>query len=433
MRQDTLAKQIIQMTCRVAFLIACASLASRGILSRNPRLETVHAAGHGFQGPVGRNYGWARLGDILGPTPRDGVNKWLTWSTKCDYLGNRNGLPLQSQMNLSPDCSAVRQTNIQGVLRSAEPSKQEPTAIQHFASVFFNDIAARAVITRGLNLNLGQSSPPAASRTNPAAITPFDDRSVIVKAIWEVVNQEGTSWPLNVYDPQNIMVDKVNADGTPSKLKQVEDWKTRIYLNPSVPASCPFKTRTYIALNVSVPLGCFVYQYVPASVTGDMLIATRGRVLRYPYLLVLVGIHVARKEAGHWIWSTFWWTNRPDGDAAHFAGQPASLPAQYLQFAMDTTAAGGAVVYNPYQEGPQGEGAARSNCANCHSVAAYQKTLKPLPPWIGLHSTMVPANYWQDTISTDSVWSIATARDTTRDLFGPTSLFELSKSVTGHK
>ena len=397
----------------------------------------VSAASFAYQVPAtGRDYGWGQLSQVLGPTQDDGQNKWLTWSTKCELGFDAAKLfPAGSQINLSRYCATVRAAHLEGALRSAERSQQEPNAIRHLASVFYNDKAAEHIIQSGLNLpNDGSSAAPQAESGNASTISRFDDDSIIVKATWEIVSKDKGAWPLRIYDPEAVQIDKSNPDGTPSSLLQVENWTTKIYLNQSDKNPCPETTPGLrdIEPGVTLSINCFVNQYVPnPPPLGIQHIASRGNAGKYPYYLVLVGLHVAHKESGRWNWTTFWWTNRPHYfDNTYFSGnRPSDLPPQYIRFVMNTTAAGEAVVFNPYQEGPEGRGAASSNCQVCHSLAAYKKDQAQIPAGLGLSAAGLPAGYWDDAIATDSIWSIATARNTAPGPFGQNLLLARLKRL----
>jgi hypothetical protein len=315
----------------------------------------------------------------------------------------------------------------------------------HLASVLFNSVAARSILKNRWSLPTAVGTDrlaPVAGKTS--AITGFTVGSTSVKAIWEVVSNEGTvqkpQWPFRVYDPTKVML-QLDAQQRPTQgLMPVEGdtkgtgWSTKLFLD-TADKSCPFAKNAPpedIQLGQSVPIGCFVFHELTDATVGDTVVVGHSESPRY--YLVLAGLHVARKEQSGWTWTTFWWTNRPSAEAAHFDGQAQNLPnvpLQYLHYAMDTSVAHPGPIYNPYQEGTEGPSGTLSSCAGCHSYAAIRidpNTAKVLDtrPDFGLPGGNLPSDYFSGSITTDLSWTIATARNPRSD----PGMMEILKNAT---
>jgi hypothetical protein len=385
-------------------------------------------------GPQGRQYGWERLHEVLSP---DGAAlTWEDWSTKCDLAP---GIPVDlagnSQIILYRNCPVGNPSSLRNDVKSAEYSPQSANN-PHLASVLFNSVAARSVLKNRLGLPVaGARDPltPVAGKT--VAMPGFDVNSVAVKAIWEVVNNEGTDedpiFPFRVYDASNVMWQLDSQQQPTHQLMPVEGdtkgsgWSTKVFLDTGAVA-CPFArgvAPSDIELGQKVPIDCFVHYKVTDATLGAGTVKAVGHSWSGPRYFILAGLHVARKESTGWTWTTFWWTNRPSADAAHFDGQTQNLPniaAQYLHFAMDTSVAHSGPIYNPYQEGPEGANGTISNCAQCHAYAAIRIDSKgdhvDTQANFGLPGGNLPGDYFTlGSITTDMSWTVATARDFLHD------------------
>ena len=304
----------------------------------------------------------------------------------------------------------------------------------HLASVFYNPVATNSIINNGLSLPPSLPDPLAAVPGQTLAIKPFETGSVVVKAIWEVVQQDSTqNWPVAIYDPQSPALVKSGgapsdfllpptaskdgqglAWGQPSNIVNIDIQKTDNCndANGKFLGVIPLGTTA-----PTIPLGCFHFiKVTPKTPEADFVRKTVQGALSTTgdYYLLLVGMHVAKKEASGWTWTTFWWTNRPDFDGgAPFSEQPSDLPISYRHFAMNTTVSGQPIVYNPYLEGQESPNGTQSNCAFCHSKASIvlnQDT--SVTSALGAGPAR-PGN----SRSTDFMWSIAAARDKAPDYF----------------
>ena len=93
--------------------------------------------------------------------------------------------------------------------------------------------------------------------------------------------------------------------------------------------------------------------------------------------LVLLAMHLTTREIPDWIWTTYWWHDRPD--AGPFAAdRPAAVAGVWRNYLMDVAysaatpaEADGApnIAFNPYLE--TFAAGTRSNCMACHQGAVW--------------------------------------------------------------
>lgn len=417
---------VVVPICMVLYSACCLRgvvTASRGQGAEAARTPYVDA------NEMGRAYGWNRLRDVLSPDGQE--PDWRSWSTKCYVAPDVASQAAHNKLiNLSPSCAVLLDSPRPDGLMDAGVTPQNSNA-SPLASVLFNSKAALSILNGGWSLPHSGPDPLIQKIGQAPSVGTFSQGSIIVKAIWEVVNQSGGKWPLRVFDPAHINW-AGSTQGTPNaELVDVEGqngsggWNSQIYIDTS-DKTCPFTQQSLskdIELGDTVPLSCFVAAKVNDATVGIGSLKVVGHSVSPTYYLVLVGLHVARKESSGWTWTTFWWTNRPSSDSAHFDGQNLllpMLPVQYGHFAMNSTVAQIGPVYNPYLEGPEGPGGAISNCAHCHSLAAVRLNVPSgkvidTDPDLGLPSGHPPADYLSNSITTDSIWSVATARNTMSD------------------
>lgn len=396
-----------------------------------PLLMVVGAAArHESAGPrapqptvpvAGRAAGWQRLQEVLAP---DGAEQnWQWWSNKCYAPPDALSGVSDPRMTFNKNCEILILRTGNSARRAALGSPQAP-GVPQLASVLFNKTAAQFIMNNRLSLPLpGKPDPLQPVVGQELSIPDFPSTSTIVKAIWELVWNEGTRrhpiWKLRVYDPTRInwandqvsqQLARVHPPGEPG-------WTTQLTLNTAQQSSCPFgdgKAPADLALDTTVPLGCFVHFYMDDKTPGALEVRTLTDCPEcLPAWGVLVGLHIAHREDDHWTWTTLWWTNNPSKDQDHFADQASILPglkAQYTHFAMNTSYANSGPLYNPYLEGTESNGT-QSVCANCHALAAI-RLYTDTQPEIGLPLPgQVPADYFANSRTTDHVWTIAAARN----------------------
>lgn len=383
-------------------------------------------------GADSRRYGWCRLKEVLTSDEAHGLTPWYDWSTKCytapDPAGSRVG---DGRVFLSRLCKALGlNPPVRPQLSSAMLTKRQNLGTDtHLASVFYNPVATDSIINNGLSLPSSPPDPLAPVQGQTLAIKPFDTGSVVVKAIWEVVQQNSTqNWPVAIYDPQNPAF--VKSGGAPAEFllpptasQNGQGWPTIVDVDIQKTDDCNDPRGNVLGViplgstAPTIPLGCFHFiKVTPKTPEADFVRTTvQGSLVSSgDYYLLLVGMHVAKKEASGWTWTTFWWTNRPDfSGGAAFSEQPSDLPVPYKHFAMNTTVSGQHSVYNPYLEGPESPNGTQSNCAFCHSKASIVINQDTSATSALGGSPARPGN----SRSTDFMWSIAAARDKAPDYF----------------
>lgn len=414
---------------------ACQTEPTRGTAEDQAWLEgALSDADHGRTKL--RCHGWRLLQEVIGQPTANGLPTWMTWSTKCST----------PSMNLLLNCDEIRHssTALSPVLLSATqpfqllavgPTNSAPGASSdnllptaNLASVFYNPDAVQSIVTNKLGLPSGSVARRSTgldglltAYKTTGAVPSFDSRSLVIKSIWEVVereNDKSDEATIQVFDNEHRPDTENNSYG------RVDAWNTFLYVDlqkTGCPSSADPNEAVEYKLKQHIPLGCFVY--VPVG-PQDADEADRVDGVNPPaspsYYLVLVGIHIASKEVPDWSWNTFWWTNRPSKDASHAEGLPTTLPIQYKYFVMDTTLTGAAgkplqdspSCFNPYLEGTK-NGGISTNCAYCHSLAA-DRVGHDLDPHIlmgGKPPVFRAANELEGAVTTDFIWSIATARD----------------------
>jgi len=213
-------------------------------------------------------------------------------------------------------------------------------------------------------------------------ITPFPDRSIIVKAFWLRIDQSGKSIPT----PKRSFADQqacVAANNCPTT--SVKPAKANEPCNLPAAPGTPVLTSCFY----NVPVTKENRDQITFSMTADV-----GDVL------VLVGLHVITKEMSDWVWSTFWWSPNPsdptygsdrwDEQFIHGAwrnylmdttlsmetpwekeAEPSSFTGTRSCISSDSPKA--KIAFNPYLEGNLPNFGALSNCMNCHKQATFPR------------------------------------------------------------
>jgi hypothetical protein len=412
------------MVAVAVLLLGCCSFAWQAV---NPRKSDGNARVQRAALPLsaGRQYGWNQLKAILSP---DGAQAtWETWSSKCNLADDIAAAYPAWRMNLTQNCASLHNTafpdrSLRAALATASLTPQTAGDVFRPASVFLNGVAVRSINDN--NWNLPASGTSAADRLVPGAAAPlqvtFQPDSIIVKAIWEVVNSENSTWPLRVYDLSQPQWNQGTGITPPRSFIRVEGWKTLVHLDINENTQCPYRAgspSSNIPLDSTIPISCFTYHRVTKEMYDvSMLGNTAGQWQgTYPFYLVLVGLSVSTRDNNGWNFTTFWWTNDPDADPNHTSQPAGNLPFKYTQFAMDTSE-DSYPVQNPYLEGPEGRTGMSSDCADCHKLAEVR--VDPMTGAViksqsnlGLPLSTLPPNYNQHRTLTDSVWTLATARD----------------------
>ena len=151
-----------------------------------------------------------------------------------------------------------------------------------------------------------------------------------------------------------------------------------------------------------------------------------NRELKEGDYLLLTAMHIATREFDPWVFTTFWWTDKPNvGPLA--SDMPNEIVGVWRNFVMDVsynindpkTSDGKApIAYSPWLELFQ-LGGARSQCMACHARAAYGKGVKPSynPAEMatkdpnGFEGTPIDATdsaYQPGTVDLHRIWTILT-------------------------
>ena len=261
------------------------------------------------------------------------------------------------------------------------------------SSVLFNDAAfghirGQRLFSRArlaaLNAGFGSATPLAGRQ-----IAPFPRDAMALKLIWAVVHAGGLT-RLSVWDGPG---DAVGANFPAA-------WPREVAVDPAgrMPGAVPL--RRFQRLGIGAGDLAAVRAIDPSARAGDWL--------------VLLGMHVTSKEIPDWIWTTFWWHDRPDA-GPFAAGRPSGLADPWRNYLMDVAyspetprEADGAsnVVFNPYVEVfPAG---ARSNCVACHQGAVWTPSGAPAFLPVRRGARAADDSLFRTGTRLDFMWSIAT-------------------------
>jgi hypothetical protein len=382
---------------------------------------------------TGRQFGWDQLTKIL--TPDGAQPTWETWSSKCHLASDLAEQHPTWKMRLTSLCYTTQEADfndsaLNSTLESAQVTTQLGMDKSRAASVYFNSIAVQSINEGNWNLpaQKGGLDPLLPGPGRPTV--QFKPGSIIVKAIWEFVNNEGQSWPLRVYDNSAPQWNTNSAFHPPQSLIPVESdtedsgWKTMIHLDTDRSKTCPYQpgqAPSVVKDDTLVPINCFIaHKVTPAMAPVSMLGNTAGVRFSNDFYLVLVGLNISTREdetPNGWAFTTLWFTNNPDADKTRTDIPIKNRAWPYTQFAMNTSK-DVRPVQNPYLEGPQGNTGMSSNCFSCHSLARIR--VDPNGKVIVSNSTLglpeklpAPPDYSNaaTTTGTDLVWAVTTARD----------------------
>lgn len=229
-----------------------------------------------------------------------------------------------------------------------------------------------------LNAKFDADHTPPELRTVP----PFPVSAVAIKTVWWPVRGMGLS-PVPVWDndPANP-VDSGFGDTTDKRGNGADTWKRVVAVVPPG-TRMPDNARATMNFNGvarpdshAVPLSDFYHFKITPQILkaiDDAKISEFGDVQVGDYA-VLVAMHVSTRETPDWVWSTFWWHDRPD--QGRFAqNRPIEVTGVWQHYLMDATLSmdtpreqdgSPKIVYNPYVEGKFANGVL-SNCMSCHN------------------------------------------------------------------
>jgi hypothetical protein len=131
----------------------------------------------------------------------------------------------------------------------------------------------------------------------------------------------------------------------------------------------------------------------------------------------LLALHYTTKEIPEWVWSTFWWHDRPD-DGPYAMNRPPAVSGVWRHYLMSTAFSMEApkegdgkphVTFNPWLEARFVNGTV-SNCMTCHRQSVW-----PLPdhgnepPFLPVTRGTIGANdpnYFKGNTKLDFLWSV---------------------------
>lgn len=285
----------------------------------------------------------------------------------------------------------------------------------------------------------------------------FPRTAIMVKTVWWPVRGDAPS-AFPVWDEQPTrplewgrgIADKVKrgsyADRTPQAQavlashelhgNDFETFRRVVALNPSEQDSGSSEVTFYDPEDLdlekrtqrtgrNVPLSrMFSFKLVEPAMLTDLQklpdledITTRhwGRPLQLGDSLALVAAHVSTRETDDWVWTTYWWHDRPDEGPG--SDRSSNVNGVWRNYKMRVTySADGPreadgtppIIYNPYLEAGFSDGP-RSNCVSCHQRAVILPS-GGMGPVFPVPTGRLPDKdpFFKDKLQLDFVWSLAT-------------------------
>jgi len=268
-----------------------------------------------------------------------------------------------------------------------------------------------------LNAHFDSSKTPVAQRE----VKEFPRTAVSLKAVWLIVKSPANSSQMTgvpVWDPpQNVPVPDPSSHPP-------QTWSRFVAVDASGNAVAPGTKGTAVfgAMHPNSPVVSINRFYSirltdPAVVQGLHRLSNvmNARTAQLGDYVVLLGLHYTTKEIPQWVWSTFWWHDRPD-DPPFGADRPSAVSGVWRNYRMTTTYSMDApkekngtppIAFNPYIEGaltPDQYGSGiQSNCMSCHQQAVHPSDLS----FMLRRGTLNPDNAtFQGKTKTDFAWSI---------------------------
>jgi hypothetical protein len=378
---------------------------------------------------------------------------WTTWNDKCSLSLTScppditNARSRTSNADLRALSSAIQITQLLASGSGEHPfskfGKNRLSQLDHLqrhelASVLFSDELSSTIKNNGLSTKdtLNAQLRNVASKTGMAREieTQLTLGSTAVKLIWEVALAKGTpnasNYPVRVYEP---VADAANGgqatprQGTSSQLdSNMQHWASAYLLTDTPTCEDPAPSFTSGG-PTPLSVNCFYNLKVNTTDTGIMnqLTSDASDVINNQDLqgqnvyIVLVGAHIARFDQQHpaWQWMTFYWQRTPNtvpgwkNPWKHYHMMTASSPKDGVAIKPTTIA-------NPYLEGHIDTNGLTSNCATCHSLAAYSRKggkvnqavplAEKYPTYPDAETGTEGTRYFKDAVRTHFLWSLAT-------------------------
>jgi len=334
-----------------------------------------------------------------------------------------------------PQGGAGRRPRFRRPRQLTEPGAATPLAagVSQLSFVLFNPATHKYIRDNKLYLSKTLDG----LRAQDAGDIPDAPRDAMsIKTVWWPVAQEQLT-PLPVWDAEPVKpIDRGRPRPAPNDVGNVPaTWKRVVAVDARRSTIPPGETATVRFFNPDasdpqraskidrpgahvVPLDSFYhFTLTQADITrskallDSMFNDAVGRGARAGDSVALVCMHYTTKEIKNWVWSTFWWHDRPD--AGDFAAQrPAEVAGAWRNYLMDATFStdtpkesdGTAkVVFNPWLEAGFSNGL-KSNCMTCHQRAVWPaRNFLPVT-----RGGMAPGDpYFKGVTRLDFLWSIA--------------------------
>jgi hypothetical protein len=325
----------------------------------------------------GKAYAWELLSQIAREAPKPGSD-WTHWNWN-EPGGNGD--------------SALSDAFTQFVLQNWDPERQrENTDFTTFEMVHMNPEASRHAQKKIMDPGKRNEASALGWRSFPD----FPAGSTELKTIWRRI-PEGRCITLGIWDhpPSGDAILYGDAQW---------DRHVIVYDAPHGKEKPGCSDRGSRPSATGQPLrgqDHFLWMRVDhATQTGRFKSFPKSVQLSQGDLLILVGMHIARKDAPDWAWVTTYW--KEDASADQTRGRDRVIKAwspwsKYvlnysLSFQYPTTPPTGSntipnYVYNPYLEAGILENGTHSNCVACHAKARYSKKAledkTQVPPTLG--------------------------------------------------
>jgi hypothetical protein len=325
-----------------------------------------------------RKHSWMVFAGMTQPTPA-GEAIWETWYSAEETFG----------------LAAPQALDKRSLQRRFESPKQfrpmglHPQAVGASLASFtlFNQDFRQFVRKERLHLSSTQKkindSFPANTPVEKREIPPFTQPSIALKTAWWLVKSSGMS-VMPIWDPElNPPLPDGNPFNTWKRCVAVDPTRRTIPVGETTTQFCfPKSTLDKPVSMAVVPLSAFYHFKVNAAQAqaikaNPSFIPGKGNLAAGDYV-ALIAFHYTTKEIPDWVWSTFWWHDKPnEGPFAqdrtvHVKG----VWRNYLMdttFSMDTPAAadkGPNAAFNPWLEARFVDGTV-SNCMTCHRRAVF--------------------------------------------------------------
>jgi hypothetical protein len=312
----------------------------------------------------GKAYAWELLGQIAESTPPNGTD-WSRWNWQ------EPGTPQASHFS-------------EGIV---EYDKQTDTKtsldFETFEMIHLNPTAAQHAIRRMMATKVRKRANDLGWRT----FEEFPPNSSEVKTIWRRIPKNGCI-ALGVWDDLN--------GSTMPGIYSDDKWKRHVlvYDSPqgSAGGACDQAASPTVGSDPRIRAqDQFVWMRVSATTLTDRFKdpadPTHTNKPAVNNLLILVGMHIARKDVPDWAWVTTWWKSKDmDPSPQEVVGRDQVFPTSSvwsnyilnyaLSFQFPCLGPGCAqdhrtFVYNPYLEAANLPNGTSSNCIACHAKARY--------------------------------------------------------------